>query len=155
MRGTLFALLLAACGDARPLDGTADGGAGDATPIAMELGVGTDSFESIDAEHPVEVIFGPQGGYHFWAAVHIEDDTVTRGAVTITSTFVDTGQRAGFPYMNVHVFDPAPDGHFEELALTAFIDEPEVARGRRVHVVIEVETSDGRVGTDEAIVIPQ
>jgi len=42
------------------------------TEPVVELGVGQDSFSSLDEGEQVEIVLGPQGGYHIWGALQTE-----------------------------------------------------------------------------------
>ena len=54
-------------------------------PPAVEVGTGDSTFEELDELVPVEVVFGPQGGYHMLAAVRAcHMDAIVTVHLTIT-----------------------------------------------------------------------
>ena len=76
--GVIVVISLLACGTPpAPETGDEDTSAGcppDRTcDFEMELGVGLDAFESVVPMDDVDVILGPQGGYHVWLAARCRD----------------------------------------------------------------------------------
>ncbi|MEQ1565838.1 MAG: hypothetical protein ABMA64_09390 [Myxococcota bacterium] len=66
----LIALALAGCTSEG--DGSASGDTGPDLPPAAELGTGDITFVPLVDGDPVDVIFGPQGGYHFNVSLRVQ-----------------------------------------------------------------------------------
>lgn len=69
----LSVTLLAGCSPPAPgADGGTDAGRADRPPVVdptLELGTGQSSWEDLPEGAPVELIHGPQGGYHLFARI--------------------------------------------------------------------------------------
>lgn len=109
-----------------------DGGEA-AAPLGCEVGTGYDAFEPLEEGDPVDIIAGPQGGYHVFTSVHCEgvyvDVLEVAGALRHAST--DEWLGPGFIFAR----EVAPvDGVVEILGLLNLLNDPEAARDQEVLV---------------------
>jgi len=149
----LIALLLACSGE--PDDDVSD------DEPAAELGTGEVSFESLDDDDNIIIVFGPQGGYHFNGSVraaginggdaeNLEDPD---NPLTTFRVFVDDEQiDVGIDYRQG--LDPTADG-FEMVGRRVILDiaSDDALDGVEVVMEVEIEDVDGTVVTDSRTLI--
>jgi hypothetical protein len=127
----------------------------DAAQLTVELGTGATEFTPVTDGEMVDLVLGPQGGYHIWTAVRVHDPAIDRALVNVTATFEDDGQFAGAPIGILVPLDLSPEGTRCYAGLTSFIDSPAAASGRRVVLSLTVMTNTGGSGRDERVVVPR
>lgn len=158
------ALLLglgAGCPDEPP------GGPPDAGPDAgggtVELGTGSAAFEPLAAEQPLDIVAGPQGGYHFIVHARMREmapgDPTMPGQPTNPSTTFSAFDESGvqIDVMNPPYrlgYEPAPGvaGAYDlpggRILQLENAEVPRVAGGR-VRITVRVRDAEGRVAEDE------
>lgn len=126
---------------------TPDGGS---LPM-LELGTGTQSFAPFTDGQMAQVIAGPQGGFHLWAAARVRaplDPMLIRLTVKVTlggSELSSTDYRVNL----------VKNGStFEWYAMTALVPDPAAVRGQRTTLELTATDSAGRTATDSRTVIP-
>jgi hypothetical protein len=141
---------------------------GDAVPGgAAELGTGTVDFEPLDPFEELDLVQGPQGGFHFIVHARIrdmipgdaDDPDPSENPWTRFSAFRADGVQidSRFPAVRVGYDDDGdPDGWFTlRSGRLLVIDNAEVPAiyGTQVRIVLAVRDVDGKVATDERWVI--
>jgi len=147
--------------DAEVVDVSADATPTSGGDYAVWLGGMTDLGETIvpwtEPAQPVTLIFGPQGGYHLWAAVCIQGTTQTKGVVDLSATLVSNG--AGVLPGKVHVntaFKPAATmpGWACRTALPDFVTCACQVSGHAIRIRAEITNAQGNKAWTERIVTP-
>ena len=142
-----------ACGAPRPGPGpTVDAGQladGGAVPL-LEVGTGPSSFAALTDGQDLDIIAGPQGGFHLWTALRaskaLSPDrfevklAVRQGATELSQngyrlTLVDNGER------------------YEWYGMQALVPDPAAVDGQSVTLRIDATDSNGVTATDERRVI--
>jgi hypothetical protein len=156
-RFTAFALTLAlaACGlgdaaatsDAGPDDVAADAG----EPL-LEIGTGRDGFVALHDGDELELIHGPQGGYHLWGAVRARN--LAPAELTIDYAVTLDGPPATevskTPYKLTLVKRGAG---YEWSGLIGYVPDPQAAYGRRVTLSMTATDTAGRHASDHRSVL--
>ena len=130
-----------------------DGGA-----LRVEVGGGLDEFSSLSDGGPVEVIYGPQGGYHIWTALRVWDLAAEWAQVTLTARLESEGTEVGMRSAVRVVFPAAGlDGARDRTGLFSFVDDRDSIRGERVVIRAEVESCEQKYGYGfgEIVVVPR
>lgn len=89
-------LLFLGCGDPAPADAgpRADGASSD---VRVELGSGTSAFETIPEAAELELISGPQGGWHVWVTARIWDERIDGLIISYEAVPVGSTARITMP----------------------------------------------------------
>jgi len=117
----------------------------------LELGGGTQNFAPFTDGQMAQVIAGPQGGFHLWAAARARaplDPMLIRltvkvklGATELSST-------------DYRVTLVKNGSYFEWYAMTALVPDPAAVRGQRTTMELIATDSAGRTATDTRTVTP-
>jgi hypothetical protein len=156
--GFLLGALLSACvglgaGDALdPLPAPEPSEAGAA--LHVEIGTGASSWEPLAAEQPVDVVAGPQGGFHLWTSVRVQEPAPDHARIDLDARFVDDGSFAGNP-SSVATALVADGAWRSRVGMTNFVTDPASVRGRRILLSVRVFGPDGRSGSDARVVVPR
>lgn len=145
-----------ACGDGSSGRSPAELEPVPSTPPSLEVEVGTGEvgFAPLSAGDEVELVYGPQGGYHIWTAVRIRDVSVEQAQINVSARFEGTGAPAGpaSRWPAAPVIRGEARVHF---GMRTFIAQAPLADGKRIILRAEVITRDGRHGAGERAVVPQ
>lgn len=140
MRVVSVAVCLAGC----PGPSGGDGGA-----LQVEAGIGVDHFVALTGQD-VNIVYGPQGGTHVWAAVRVGHDAApARAKVTLTLSLADT--ELSRSTVTVGLVDAGE--FYEWYALQAIVPDPQAIDGKTVKLRIEVHDERGRFGVDERALV--
>jgi hypothetical protein len=128
-----------------------DGGV--ATTV-LEVGTGRDRFVPLGEADEVEVVFGPQGGYHIWGSLR------TRGLDPDNAEVHFRVALEGPPETTLsesrYVLPLQKSGRWHQwLGLIGFVPEPAEVYGRRVLLSMTVRDRGGRTLSDTRTVIPK
>lgn len=126
----------------------------DAGGLPADIGTGFADFTNVIEGDEVDVVAGPQGGFHVWTAVRVSDVTVDTAQVGLSARFAESGELAGKP-SRIMVELQTKSGMRERAGMTNFINDPAAVRGQRIILRAEVVTSDGRAATKECTVVPR
>ncbi len=148
--------------------GAPDAGDGGMGSAQVELGTGAAGFEPLVAEQPLELVAGPQGGFHF--IVHARARGIDPGDPaapgqpinprTTFSAFAEDGRQIDrlLPSYHLGYEASAAGAGWYELSSGRIlqIENAEVpdAFGQRVRVVVRVRDAAGHEGQDERWVVP-
>jgi hypothetical protein len=124
-----------------------------AATLKVEVGSGNNNFVPLDDGTRVEVISGPQGGYHLWTSVRVHDPTVAAVQINLSVRFEDSGAAAGKPSRVAASLEFPKDGARDRVGMTNFVNDPNEVRGKRVILRAEVVAADQRHGADEHVVV--
>jgi hypothetical protein len=151
IRGVLTALLIfPSCGTNDP---PALAPIPDTVPtLTVDVGTGAVEYEPLADGDPVDLIFGPQGGWHIWTGVNVHDATVESVRMNLYSRFED-GALAGDPSSVAAALEPVKDGGRSHASMRNFIRDGALTRGKRLLLRVEVIAGDGRHGAGERRVV--
>jgi hypothetical protein len=164
MFAACLALGLAACGPGPlgptdsgrqeappPADGGTDAGTSATAPPPLEVGTGLSGFEPVSDGQSLEVIFGPQGGYHVWAAIRASKKDVTPDRAQVRVKLIKDGTVLSENPYQLNLVDSG--GFYEWYALQALVPDPAVVDGQTVTVRIELSDRIGRSAADEVTIV--
>lgn len=117
----------------------------------LELGTGTQSFAALTDGQTAQIIAGPQGGFHVWAAARARaplDPTLLRLTVKVK---LGGNELSSTDYRVTLVKNGS---FFEWYAMTALVPDPAAVRGQRTTIELIASDSAGRTATDSRTVIP-
>lgn len=140
----LCATLVGCVDDGAPVVGTSG--------IGCEVGIGEDTFESLDDGEEVSIIAGPQGGYHITTAAWahgVEGDTIT---VSGTLRLAASGDYLGPGFTTRWPVEEAED-EVEIPGLLNLLSDPERARNQEILLAVTVEDASGGTASDERVVV--
>jgi hypothetical protein len=138
--------------DPLPAAGLREGGT--AEELRVDVGTGVALYEPLSEGAPVDVILGPQGGFHIWTSVRVQDPALEVARIDLSVRFADDGRAAGAP-SSITASLAAVSGARERAGMTNFVMSPESVRGRRLILHADVFGQDGRRGFAERMVIPR
>ena len=161
-RAALLLLVVGGCAalgtgdglDPLPTRATGDAGADGGAQLRVELGTGVETYEPLADGALVDVVLGPQGGFHVWTSVRVHDPTLVVARIDLSARFADDGRPAG-PPSSVTAPLVLVGTACEHTGMTSFIADPARVRGQRVVLHVEVLVPDGRRGSAERTVIPR
>lgn len=147
--------ILAACGPTpNGIDGGSpgsDAGAIDGGP-SVEVGTGQNEFVALGVLDRIDIVLGPQGGYHVWGAVRVTGMNPSRIAVDLSVVLVGTPSEtlSISPYRLTLL---RVGSAYEWYGLLGFVPDPQRADGREVMLTMDVKDTAGRAGSDARRVI--
>lgn len=122
----------------------------------VEVGTGFDDFEEVMDGGPVDLTFGPQGGFHIWTAVRTRDTSVAEAQVNVSARYVESDASVGPASRWPTTLVLLNGGTVRERGgLRNFVDDAALANGKTVVLRAEIVTKDGRHGAGERQVIPR
>ena len=122
--------------------------------LAVEVGTGVDEFAALANGEPVDLTYGPQGGFHIWTAVRMLDATVLQVQINISTRFEASGAPAG----SASRWPAEPvlrEGARVHVGMRNFVAQASEVAGKRIVVRAEVIAGDGRHGAGERVVVPR
>ena len=125
-----------------------------AATLVVDVGGGDNNFVPLENGSSVDVVSGPQGGFHIWTSVRVHDPSVSLVQINLSLRFEDTGAPAGRASRVAASLDPPVEGARVHVHMTNFVDDPQAVRGRRVVMRAEVIADDERHGAGELVVVP-
>jgi hypothetical protein len=139
----LFAVaMLSGCGSAEDRPGF-DAGANDGGPVAtpvLEVGTGKDNFVTLRETDTIEIIHGPQGGWHLWGALRTKGLTpplTVDYAISLPETQTELSR-------TVYDVDPLAVGNWSIWAgLIGYLPEPSLAAEKSVLLTMQVTDANG------------
>ena len=119
----------------------------------LEIGTGEWAFVSVEDRGEIELVYGPQGGWHVWVSLQVGGLDPRRVEMELTTEI------AGMPESRersiVHVdLQPARDGRFVRYGWPAILSRPECAAGRELLVEVQLRDRIDVVAFDAFTVIP-
>jgi hypothetical protein len=132
-RNLVLMLLLCACAPPLP-------------PLSLELGQGIERFAPLLEGEEVDLVMGPQGGWHLWAGLRVsglEPAQATQEAI-VEITVEHDGE---LDQNRLRPAFHAVDERLEAAGLTGIVHEPDRVRGRDVVLGARL-TVDGRQTED-------
>jgi len=120
--------------------------------LAVEVGTGTKSFVPAPADSPVDLTYGPQGGFHIWTAVRVRDALATSVQVNLSAR-LDDGSLVGPRSRAATTLEPQLDGSATAVGLRNYVENASELRGKRVTLEAEVIAADQRHGAGLVTVI--
>lgn len=159
---TIFALLVAAACEARPIDGEADAG-----PDAMitgtgiaEVGTGTLEFQPLPAaDAELGLVAGPQGGFHFIVHARMKDmapgqpDIAVSTPSTRFSAYLEDGTQIDVRNPAYRIaYEERPDGWYELPGGRILQIENEFEPGlygQRVRIRVVIIDNEARFAEDD------
>jgi hypothetical protein len=103
---------------------------------------------------PVDVVLGPQGGFHIWTSVRVHDPVLDVARIDLSARFAEDGRPVGNA-SSITAALAAVAGAREHAGMTSFVEDPRFVRGRVVILHADVSVQDGRRGFAERAVIPR
>lgn len=122
--------------------------------LTIEVGTGSTEWEPLNDGDVAHIIAGPQGGFHVWTSIHVEDSSVALARVNLSTVIAVNGQAAG-PPSSVATDLSLTAGLREKVGMRNFIADPANVRGTRVILRAEAVTNDGRHGAGQRVVLLQ
>ena len=121
-----------------------------ATPatLAVEVGTGTKDFVALADGDPVELTFGPQGGFHIWTAVRVKNVVATGVQVNLRAK-LDDGALVGPASRMALSLEVNDDGSATAAGLRNFVENASELRGKHVTLSVDVIAADQRHGAAE------
>lgn len=119
--------------------------------LHVDLGTGIAEFVELAEGEPVELVYGPQGGFHVWTAIRVHDDAIPEVQVNLTAR-LENGAPAGPPSSALTALSPSADGARSAAGLRNLIASAESVRGKRFILRVEVIARDERHGSAEKVV---
>lgn len=116
--------------------------------LTVEVGTGTKDFVALADGDPVDLTFGPQGGFHIWTAVRVRNVNATGVQINLRAK-LDDGSLVGPPSRAAASLEAQPDGSAVAAGLRNFVDNASELRGKRVTLTAEVIAADQRHGAGE------
>jgi hypothetical protein len=144
--------LLFACSPPPPGgdDGGSDGGP---IPSAVEVGSGSISFVPLTDGDPVDIIKGPQGGYHIWMSLRASKQLDPK---LIAVKYIVTELDGGEISLNASRLNLQANGDTNDwYGLQGLLPNPAAVSGREVLLRIEAEDSAKKTAVDQRRVIPR
>ena len=119
----------------------------DPSHFAVEVGTGETRFQPLATGDTVDIIRGPQGGFHIWIGARAKAPVDPRGAEVVYS-ILDAGGRE--VSINGQRTTLAENGEwFEVFGLFGFLQTPQGISGSDVTLRTEIRDAGGKRGTDE------
>lgn len=151
----VFALAWTGCGNVPPSFTEVDGGVlledGTFAPY-LELGSGALRFAPLEDGSVVEIIHGPQGGYHVEAAVRLRPPMNPEDLLVRVNLY-DGDERLG---MTDYQVDLTPAGsYFERAGILVPVRDGPAASGKTLRLTAEATDLQGRHAFDARTVIGQ
>jgi hypothetical protein len=115
-------------------------------PPVVELGTGFQYFEPLSEGQKVEIIFGPQGGYHVWVHFRMQNMVPEDLLLTFTGTLHGTLDDSDPPacsaqYLVRELVVLEEPWHQLDDGVPCFVADPEGIQGR--HMLLQVVATDG------------
>lgn len=125
-----------------------------ATPssLVVEVGTGTKGFVAVADGGPVDLTYGPQGGFHIWTSIRVRDVVATGVQVNLSARLAD-GSLVGPPSRTATNLDAEPDGSATAGGLRNYVENASELRGKRVTLEAEVVAADKRHGAGRVTVV--
>ncbi len=119
--------------------------------LSVEVGTGVAAFEPLVDGGEVELVFGPQGGFHVWTGVRLRGADFTEGYVNLQAAH-QGGTLAGLPSSEAVQFIAAASESKDAAGLRTFVTH-KLASGTELTLRTEVVSRDGRHGAAERRVV--
>jgi hypothetical protein len=152
----LSSLVTLACGGAAtstsPTKTTVDDGS--KAPPTFVVGTGKDAYTATEDGATVEIIHGPQGGYHLWGAFRVKG--ISRGIASVTYDVARDGSPVTPLSSTTYEVDPFPRAGGREWAgLIGYVPNDQLALTANTPVVLSMTLTDasGTVLHDERHVV--
>jgi hypothetical protein len=153
------ALSLLGCGTGlrggEPNDGGSEPPQSDAGNTAtvpdLEVGTGTSAFEPLTDGQSVSIIFGPQGGYHVWAALRLKKSFAPERVEVHARLLQGSAELSDNGYL-LNLVDAGD--RYEWYGLQALVPDPAAIDGQPVTVRLEVKDQSGKSASAEVRVVP-
>lgn len=120
--------------------------------LQVEVGTGAVTFTPLAENDPVELTYGPQGGFHIWTAVRIKSTRATSAQVNLRAV-LDDGTLAGPPSRAAARLEVQADGTSVAVGLRNFIENTAEKKGHHLTLKAEVIASDQTHGAGERTVL--
>jgi hypothetical protein len=151
------ALSLLGCGigprGGEPNDGGSEQPPTDAgnTVPDLEVGTGISAFEPLTDGQSVSIIFGPQGGYHVWAALRLKKSFAPERAEVHARLLQGSTELSDNGYL-LNLVDAGD--RYEWYGLQALVPDPTAIDGQPVTVRLTVKDQSGKTASAEVRVVP-
>ncbi|MBS2012501.1 MAG: hypothetical protein JST00_06430 [Deltaproteobacteria bacterium] len=122
--------------------------------LSVEVGTGTKDFVALADGDPVDLTYGPQGGFHIWTAVRVKNANVSGVQINLRAR-LDDGSLVGPPSRTAVSLEVREDGSAIAGGLRNFVENATELRGKRVTLSAEVIAADQRHGAGERRVVPR
>lgn len=150
-RAALIAVVLAACGTNGPPPEQLAAIPDAAPTLLVDVGGGMLDFEELEDGQEVDLVYGPQGGFHVWTSVRVHDVTIGEARINLYARYED-GTNAGTPSRVATPLGEQPGGKRVVYGLRTFITDAAAARGKRIVLRVEVVASGDRHGAGQKVV---
>lgn len=113
----------------------------------LQLGTGEQEFIDVHESGEIELVYGPQGGWHVWVSLvadGLDPDRVEMELTTETLGVAGTRDRS-IVYMSL---EPMPDGRAVRYGWRAILSHPECADGRPLKVEVRLRDRGDTVAED-------
>jgi hypothetical protein len=152
----VFTAGLLACGagvpDPGPPGGEPEPDGGQTAAVAdLELGTGINGFEALAEDQTVDIIFGPQGGYHIWAALRARRARVAPDRVEVHARLFKDGAELSDNAYRLNLYEAGE--YYEWYALQALVPDPVAIDGQLVTIRLELLDTNGVFASDERRVL--
>jgi len=125
--------------------------------VTLELGTGERAFETLDEGETLELVYGPQGGYHVWVSVRgggFSSDRVLLevDVVPLSATEPPPAREPVRTYMEPATLPDGTQGQ-ELVGWPAQLARPECLVDAPVSIQVSITDSAGNVASDERTVM--
>ena len=119
----------------------------------LEIGTGEWSFISVEDRGEVELVYGPQGGWHVWVSLQAEGIDPRRVEMELTTEIagLPESRERSIVYVDLQA---ERDGTFVRYGWPAILSRPECAAGRELVVEVRLRDRTDVVAFDAFTVIP-
>lgn len=138
-------LVLAPVGCAMPIAGQGE----------LEVGTGDYLFVPLAEAQEVELVFGPQGGYHVWTSLRASGLEPRRVRMELDTVPVDGGREVERSRATIDLTRNQAEGVHEFLGWPAVLANPGCDLGRLLRINVRLEDSEGVTAEGEAQVMPR
>ncbi len=119
----------------------------------LEIGTGEWAFVEVQDRGTVELVYGPQGGWHVWVSLQAERLDPRRVEMELTTEIagMPESRERSIVYVDLQ---PEQDGSFVRYGWPAILSRPECAEGRELIVEVQLRDRTDAVAFDAFTVIP-
>ena len=120
----------------------------------LELGTGEYNFESVEELGAVELVHGPQGGWHVWLSVRAEHLNPVRVEMDLTTQVMGMPETRDRSIVYLDMVPNELGGH-EILGWRAILSQPACAHGREMVIEVAMRDREDQEAFSAIVVSPE